>query len=508
MSNVVTKTFTTNTTWTAPAGVTRVTVTATPSSANRSFGGAANSDVGGTVGNSNLYFLDSNGSCWATGQNTNGPGELGDGTIVAKSTPTLVVGGHTFSSIAVNQNSGVIGIRTDGKTFAWGNNFAGQLGDNTSLPKSSPVLVVGGQTFIKVFAASSAFGLTPTGQLYAWGQNNAGQLGDGTVVSKSSPVLVQGGQTFVDVFVRGAQTVYAINTAGQLYAWGLNNAGQLGDNTIVSKSSPVLVLGGITNWKKLGLGQASKEYALGVTLDGKLYAWGDNSSGQLGLNDALARSSPTLVLGGFTDWIDAGGSSGFGAQAISMALRAGGQLYTMGYNNQGIGGYNDGSGTPRSSPTLVVGSRTYVKMSIGAFPQATTANGQMYLWGDNSQGNLGVGDVAARSSPTPVVGGFNFVAFGTNGLNICAVTADGILYDWGINSGGALGDGTTAAKSSPVQVSGSRGVVPFKPPTVTTVTVVPGTTYNVNARQPYYQSFGATVVSAGPVDSIVLTYKQ
>jgi alpha-tubulin suppressor-like RCC1 family protein len=99
-----------------------------------------------------------------------------------------------------------------------------------------------------------------------------------------------------------------LTDTGIAYAWGSNSAGQLGDNTTTSQSSPVTVVGGITNWSQVSAGE---NYTLGLTDTGVLYTWGSNSYGKLGDGTTTNRSSPVTVAGGITNWtqVAAGGST-------------------------------------------------------------------------------------------------------------------------------------------------------------------------------------------------------
>jgi alpha-tubulin suppressor-like RCC1 family protein len=288
------------------------------------------------------------GTLWTWGRNNFG--QFGDNTTTDKSSPVSVVGGFTdWCQVSAGWYN-TTAIRTDGTLWAWGLNSSGQLGDNTTTDKSSPVSVVGGFTdWCQVSAGNgSVAAIRTNGTLWAWGGNGCGQIGDNTNVNKSSPVSVVGGFTDWCQVSAGRSHILAIRTNGTLWSWGANTQGQLGDGTVVSKSSPVSVVGGVANWCQVSGGQYHSQ---AITTTGSLWSWGYNSKGQLGDNTIVNKSSPISVLGGFTDWCQ--GSAGI---VHTAALRTNGTLWTWGYNSQcqlGNGGY-----TNKSSPVSVVGGFT------------------------------------------------------------------------------------------------------------------------------------------------------
>jgi alpha-tubulin suppressor-like RCC1 family protein len=175
---------------------------------------------------------------------------------VCKSSPVSVVGGFTdWCNVSVGVQH-TAAVRTNGSLWAWGNNGGGRLGDNTIVSKSSPVSVVGGFTDWCHVSAGGGFtaAIRTNGTLWTWGLNSQGQLGDNTAVSRSSPVSVVGGFTDWCQVSAGSSHTAALRTTGSLWTWGCNGAGQLGDNTVVAKSSPVSVVGGFTNWCQVSAG--------------------------------------------------------------------------------------------------------------------------------------------------------------------------------------------------------------------------------------------------------------
>jgi alpha-tubulin suppressor-like RCC1 family protein len=199
-------------------------------------------------------------------------------------------------------------VRSTCSAWAWGRNNDGQLGNNSSVDASSPVSVVGGfNDWCQISAGgahTAAVRINCTA--WAWGLNSFGRLGNNAAVDRSSPVSVVGGFTdWCQISAGGLHTV-AVRTGGSAWAWGFNLTGELGDNTTTSRSSPVSVVGGFSDWCQISAGD---RHTAAVRTTSSAWAWGCNTQGQLGDNTTTDRSSPVSVVGGFTDWcqISAGG---------------------------------------------------------------------------------------------------------------------------------------------------------------------------------------------------------
>jgi hypothetical protein len=335
------------------------------------------------------------------------------------------------------------------KLWAWGYNAYGRLGDNSNTDRSSPVSVVGG--FSDWISASAgithSLGVRANGTLWAWGVGSNGRLGDGTTTSRSSPVSVVGGFTDWVSASAGRYHSLGVRANGSLWAWGYNAYGRLGDNSNTDRSSPVSVVGGFSDWVSASAGGF---HSLGVRANGTLWAWGLNSFGRLGDNTITDRSSPVSVVGGFSDWISAS-VGGF----HNLGVRANGSLWAWGNNGQGRLG--DGSITNRSSPVSVAGGFSdWISASAGAAHSlGVRANGSLWAWGYNGSGRLGDDTVTSRLSPVSVVGGFtDWVSASAGGFHSLGVRANGSAWAWGSNLNGRLGDDTDTSRSSPVSVVG------------------------------------------------------
>ena len=345
------------------------------------------------------------GRLWTWGSNN---GNIGDGTVIRRSSPVQVGSGTTWSKIAGGSDQ-TFATKTDGTLWSWGYNFYGQLGDGTSgnANKSSPVQV--GVLTTWSDAAPCHFHTLARkidGTLWSWGYNSYGQLGHGTVISRSSPVQIGAGTTWLNV-VGGYYHSIAHKTDGTLWSWGLNTSGQLGDGTIIHKSSPVQI-GALTTWLNVAGGWYS---TIATKTDGTLWTWGDNINGNLGDGTNISRSSPVQV-GALTTW-----SKIAGGKCHVIATKTDGTLWSWGWNN--IGEIGDGTNISRSSPVQVGVLTTWSKISGGRYTIATKTDGTLWLWGRNNYGQLGLGDITNRSSPTQV-------GTGTTWLNIAGGNYHGI----------------------------------------------------------------------------------
>ena len=398
----------------------------------------------------------SDGTLWAWGLNING--QLGiNSTTSPITSPTLVSGpaGASWSAVAAG-TSHSLGITTAGRLYAWGYNLAGAVGNLSTTDVSSPVLVSGpASTSWSAVAAGfeSSFGITNIGVLYAWGYNFYGELGINSTTTVSSPVLVSGpaGASW-SVVSAGASHTLGVTTTGLLYGWGYNNSGQVGVNSLSTISSPVLVSGpAATSWSTVAAGAL---HSLALTSTKLLYGWGQNTSGQVGINSLANVSSPVAIVGpaAVQSWKQVAGSAG-----ATLAIKSDGTLWGWGANPAGAVG-NLSTATV-SSPVLVSGpaGASWSAIAAGASHSlGITTTGQLYGWGLNASGQLGINTLTPTSSPVLVSGpiGASWSTISAGGVHSLGITTTGLIYGWGLNNSGQVGINSTATVSSPVLVSG------------------------------------------------------
>ena len=224
------------------------------------------------------------------------------------------------------------------------------------------------------------------------------------------------------------------------YAWGSNSTGQLGDGTTTGRKTPVQAGTG-TPWVSATAGEG---YTLAVRTDGTLWAWGDNSSGQLGDGTTTNRPAPVQV-GSATNWDSV--SAGL---LHTVAVKTDGTLWAWGLNSSGQLG--DGTTTSRSAPVQVGTGTAWASVAAGGtHTVALKTDGTLWTWGDNLRGELGDGTTTNRSTPAQV-GTAHWASVAAGQHHTVAIKADHALWAWGWNSLGQVGDGTTINRPSPVQV--------------------------------------------------------
>ena len=336
--------------------------------------------------------------------------------------------------------------------MGWGSNSGGRLGDNTTTNKSSPVQTIAYGNNWKIMSRNSATTacVKTDGTLWLWGANNLGNLGDNTTTNRSSPVqTVAFGTTWKQVscgyaFSGGSGFTACVKTDGTLWTWGSNSYGQLGDNTTTNRSSPVQTVAFGTNWLQVYCGY---RYMAAIKTDGTLWTWGRNNIGQLGDNTNTNRSSPVQTVAFGTNWKQV--SCG---QYGMSAIKKDGTLWSWGWNV--LGEIGDNTSTARSSPVQTIAFGTnWITVNCGSsVTAAIKTDGTLWCWGGNASGQLGDNTTTDRSSPVQTVTfGTNWKLVSSGNGHVGAIKTDGTLWLWGFGGSGRLGDNTTTSRSSPVQ---------------------------------------------------------
>jgi len=379
---------------------------------------------------------------WGTGTS----GEFGNNTSFSVSSPTQVfIGSSVWKQVSGGYNHAAA-IAIDGTLWAWGLGTSGQLGNVIAGHRSSPIQTISfGTNWSVVSNSGNHVSCTKSdGTLWTWGKNGYGQLGDNTINNRSSPIQVVGFATNWSSVSCGYAHTAAIKTDGTLWTWGRNTNGRLGDNTGTSKSSPIQTIAFGTTWSSLSAGAS---FTGAIKIDGTLWLWGDNTNGQLGDNAVNSKSSPIQTITFGTTW----SSISCGATHVA-AIKTDGTLWLWGSNIDGRLG--DNTTIVKSSPiqTITFGT-TWSKVSAGyGHTGAIKTDGTAWTWGINNNANLGDATTTYRSSPVQVVVfAENWSSVSVGYRHAASVKTDGTLWLWGSNSYGRLGDNTITNESSPIQ---------------------------------------------------------
>ena len=326
-------------------------------------------------------------------------GEVGDNSTTQRSSPIQMSGSWAYQATSFScgfRHSGA--VKQDGTLWTWGYNLSGgPLGLNDYANRSSPTQV-GTETTWRSVSAGYDFTLaTKTdGTLWSWGANSAGRLGLNETGSTASPKQIGTGTGWSSIIEAGNYRGYAITTGGGLQGWGMNGPeGPLGDNSKTTRSAPVSIPGG--GWKSV---TATSSNGLGIS-GSTLKTWGKNAHGQLGINNTSGhKSSPQNVPGTWTSV--AHGVNG--GEDKSVAIRADGTMWAMGDGSNALG---LGDSTKRSSPTQIGTGTTWKNLSTGVYESATNSlaiktDGTMWAWGSNNYGNSGRNNKSGNSEPLQV----------------------------------------------------------------------------------------------------------
>jgi len=303
---------------------------------------------------------------------------------------------------------------------------------------------------------------------YCWGLNNAGQLGSGTtdaISTSPSAVSTSGvlsGKT-VKAIASGALHTCALASDNNVYCWGSNDKGRLGNNSTSDSSVPVAVStsGALSGKTITSLSVNGGGHSCAIASDNNAYCWGINSSGELGNNNAPTESLVPVAVS------TSGALSGKTVKSISAgyshtcAIASDNNAYCWGYNLFGQVGNNATSNSPvpvAVSNSGVLSGKTISKITAGIYTTcAIASDNKPYCWGYGGYGGLGNNSTSNSSTPvavstTGVLNGKSLTQI-SNAHHQCAIASDNNAYCWGNNTHGQVGDGTSGThRQVPIKV--------------------------------------------------------
>jgi len=290
--------------------------------------------------------------------------------------------------------------------------------------------------------------------LWCWGYNDSGQLGinspNGDSLPMSTPTQVgsasdwSGLTTGTNLLVNSRHACAIRGTDG--YCWGSNTNDELGAPSVGGDSLVPIAITGSHAWSQLAAGWTS---TCGVTTNGALYCWGDNTFGQLGMVSG-SQAAPTRV-GTDSTWSSVSVGYNFGC-----AVKAYGTLWCWGYNPRGQLG--NGTRATAWAPTQVGTDSDWAQVSVGyGYACAQRTDGTLWCWGTSAGGALGngvtVNDPASDAlTPQQVGSASDWSGVSAGDGQTCAVNTGGQLWCWGANGHGQLGTGSTTTMATPTRI--------------------------------------------------------
>lgn len=358
--------------------------------------------------------------------------------VMSSGDPEETVTAHPNMQLVTNSNTSCT-IR-DENLYCWGNNSSSQIGDGGTTTQRTPVKVPGltGVTAISIgnyLAKNEEYPTTAcavaSGDVYCWGRNHYGQIGDGTTEDRSSPVKVPGIPKATAVSTNDTATC-ALTEAKEVYCWGGGESGQIGTGDTSERVTSPQKLNGLSDVKQLS---ANGGTVCAIAAENDLYCWGNNGSGQLGDGTTEQRNTPVKVknLQNVTS-VSIGRSVNTDEKIIyrTVCAVADGKVHCWGSNIN-----DDGY---RKVPVEVNGIENAQQVAVDVSTACATSEGKLLCWGNNFYGQVGNGNTERVTTPTEV-NGLSDVEYVTTGFSTtCAEVASGDTYCWGLSGQGQIGN--------------------------------------------------------------------
>ena len=331
-------------------------------------------------------------------------------------------------------NSGgshTVAIKVDGTLWTWGANNNGQLGDGTVIAKNVPTQISADSNWQSISAGNAhTLAIKKDGTIWAWGSNTNGQLGDGTNTDRNVPVRIGTGSDWQMASAGKNGFSFAIKTDGTMWAWGDNTLGQLGNGTNISNNIPVQI--GSSTWQVVSAGTT---HTVAIKTDGSIWAWGTNSNGELGNGTNDSKNLPIQIGGNL--WLQVSAGNG-----CTIAIRNDSTLWGWGDNRYGTLG--DGTNTNANSPKQIGSGKNWQNVSASQYVLAIKNDGSLWAWGYNYYGQLGDFSTVDKNVPEQIGIATNNLLTTVSAGNATStvVDASGNILGWGYNNDGEIGFGS------------------------------------------------------------------
>jgi alpha-tubulin suppressor-like RCC1 family protein len=433
-------------------------------------------------GTSHSIALKTDNTLWSWGDNHRG--QLGNNSNINSLIP-IQIGSNDWVKVIATDNRN-LAIKTDGTLWAWGENYYGQLGDGTLVDKSVPTQIGNQNDWQEIGIGNwTSFAIKSDGTLWGWGKNNYGQLGDGTFTDRLVPTKIGNQNDWESVSVGNSFAVAKKNN-GTLWSWGLNGSGQLGNGTTYNGISPSNIIivspSSIAGTYNAIFSQfTSGNIALPlppneITEELVLYQDSDGSNslactdpinasqiqgkiciirrGVCGFADKVLRAQNAGALAVIIvnnvegDFVIGGGNTSLTIPAISVNQALGESLINTMETQTVTVTLRGTSLTP-----IQIGSESnWSKVNVGTGSViALKTDGTLWSWGENSYGQLGLGNFGNSNSynvPTQIENSNDWQSFEVGDRYVLAIKNDNSLWGWGTRIMGVLGDGTFVHKFS------------------------------------------------------------
>lgn len=346
--------------------------------------------------------------------------------------PQTVPAPKGFVDVAAGLNFSMA-LRSDGTVWCWGDNECGEIGDGTegdfdwNTPdhiRTRPYLVMGQ---VKSIAATynNCYAITKNNELWVWGFNNGGRVGNGSTNDCTLPVRIL---TDVKMAASGkANHSTVLKNDGSLWTWGLNMDGQIGDYTKNSRYTPFKAMEGVQS------AAAGEGHTMAIKANGDLYVWGRNWKGQLGDGTKKERLKPFKLMSN-----------------VRMAAAGSNQSYFITRDGALWGCGTDVTGGISRPKKIMPGVGVKDVSASSSFYIITKTDGTLWACGENKYGAFGDGTVKNKAKPTKIMDNVAKAAAGCG--HILVIKKDGTLWASGENDRGQLGTGDTKNRNSWVQI--------------------------------------------------------
>ncbi|MCL2746065.1 MAG: hypothetical protein FWE48_03110 [Coriobacteriia bacterium] len=378
-----------------------------------------------SAGYTHSLAVDNDGNLWAWGAGHNNQLGLGrNGSSGANESPQRIRSGASSWQLASAGHGYSLAIDSDGNLWTWGSGITSEFDEHyqvnpavTAVTRpSTPEQVTTGAGLWQYVSAgrSHAIGIGADGSLWTWGNGRNGELGLGETGSHSIPQQITNGATSWQSASAGRDHSLAIDSDGNLWAWGAGSDGQLGLGAAgqedfargavnIDQHIPQQVTGGASSWR---LASAGHGYSLAIASDGALWAWGNGSGNQLGLGrSGVSSNSPQLVTGGADSW-----QSVSAGRDLSVAIDTSGGLWIWGQVPNLQRNYSapyqivDGSNSWQSVSTGTNFFQSGIQENRGQHTLIIDSDGNLWAWGAGNFGQLGLGNRSWHDVPQQVSG--------------------------------------------------------------------------------------------------------